>query len=312
MPITPLAGLVGSRRGFWVLLVLPFTVACGDLADPNDVDSSPSNSVSLSGPRVVRFPPRYPVEQRVLAKGYRDAAGECSLDLSVRLAQGQALFRSVAEYNPDTCEYVIAHHPPSSAPPGFPRPPAPPRDQEQSGPSNRESAASNFMPPGQLSAEFWHPDAGGTQASQANSNAQQQQCPEQFGLSAGAQQRLWYEDPIGLDVSEHQLDTWYFYSPDNCIQYLNAVSRTDQLTSTGWVLLEHDLDLYPQLSYTRLDAQAVSAMGNFDFCDPHPTYTTYNNLIRHFDDGYMSFWPGGVKQGECAGFLSFHVFQDTF
>jgi hypothetical protein len=71
----------------------------------------------LEGPHVVRFPLARPVIERIAFKGQRHDTG-CGFPRSFDTpgSQQESIFESVAEVDTVTCDFVVARHPPASAP----------------------------------------------------------------------------------------------------------------------------------------------------------------------------------------------------
>lgn len=281
--------------------LLTLVTACFDSGGSSETASGPSAALTLEGPRVVRYPRTRPEIKRELVMGFRGSDGRCGFQQFVRLGKGEAFFQSVAEYDPETCEFILAHHLPASAPPAHGRRPALPAPGRL---NHDASSALQSDGSDELSTEAWHPDLQGSPSPPSNvksAGSVAELCPVEIGNSAGGLQRLWHEDPVGLTVTEHQLDTSFFYHHGECVQYVNSVSRTNWLWQSGWHLETHSLGIFPQNSqWTRVDATAYSSMENPIFCAFNNTFVNYSpNQLRQFTTGTSA--SGGTSMsGEAA------------
>jgi len=101
------------------LLVVGLAIGCADRGPPTD--EAPSREPGLVGARVVRAPenPRFHADTQLTLQG-RHVNGGCVFERELTLKLGEHVVERVAEYDLETCLYVVergSYDHPSGAPP---------------------------------------------------------------------------------------------------------------------------------------------------------------------------------------------------
>jgi hypothetical protein len=107
-----------------ILTFVVFSAAAAGCSDRSQVIASTENAeLTLHGPDAVRYPARVPILEKYYVKGVINSRGSCGLQRHFEGRPGQRtmVYESVIEADHTACEFIVARHPPESAPAEFHR-----------------------------------------------------------------------------------------------------------------------------------------------------------------------------------------------
>lgn len=224
------------------------------------------------------------------------------MDYEVRKKDDTPIFESVVEYDPDTCRYIIARHPPELVTP-------PPHDF--SPPDNIEtlpSVVQAMAPTAYSDQEVEYALGGGGGWGGGTGGV----CSARVGSFVAGQQWLWTEDPPGIKVSESDHVVTFTYDYDaQCVSWMRSQLWSKAFASSGWQVKKHN-HATPRPrdpDWNSLEAWGYSEMENLTwaatFCptSDDPTYTYYANYMYAYYDGYKSWHFSSWDSGGCSYLL---------
>lgn len=283
------------------LLVIGTVFGCADTGSPTDEIPSSRKPV-LVGPRVQRAPdnPRFHADTHLIFQGRRDASsGACVLGHELTLKRGERVSERTIEIDLDTCRYVVERG-----------------KSDRPLPSNRHADS--------LSARsrvkhYRHPHPVRPSSFKRNGSARSLFSNALFSSSmhstmgpgtSCATQLLWFEDPIGINVTESELHVFWewevFEDPSGEIFYADPFHFLQWYGPSGWQLQSDQLqimDWYPSI----WEIKGFSSMDNNSFpCpDPPPTWTHYNpNQLNIYGNGSVGFYYSVFAHGACSNLLT--------
>ena len=124
-----------------------------------------------------------------------------------------------------------------------------------------------------------------------------------------ARSNLWFEDPIGIDVTRSELHV--IWEGDG----LQVWSATAALASrvyeaSGWYVNYHNLEShYVNPEQTGVEHNGYSIMENYSFPCPEPasTWTNYTpNTMTTHGNGYVTFYSSAYAAGGCSNWLTLY------
>jgi hypothetical protein len=246
--------------------------ACHDAA-PRVTGISASTQPQLGGPHVVRAPAsKYFVEhERVRGRGERSRAGGCILSGADTLSPGQRVGERLVEYDPTSCAYIMA------------------RGDWLPKPATRTSSRKTRQSPA-----FGRPTPSGPVVAQG---------PAAAVASGSAWQRLFYEDPVQINVTETLLEVYYEIS-GGCVSWSSSTHTTTWLDQSGWAL-DFD-DHYQVQGCSAWQHFGEAYFSNDSFCYPGITYNDYyTNEVTPLSDGRVAYSYSADAYGACSSFLTF-------
>lgn len=107
-----------------ILTVVAVSAAAAGCSDRSqDIASTPDAELTLHGPNAVRYPVRSPIIEKYYVKGLVNSRGSCGMHrhFEGRAGQRTVIYESVIEADHTACEFIVARHPPESAPGDFRR-----------------------------------------------------------------------------------------------------------------------------------------------------------------------------------------------
>ena len=109
------------RVNLTFMVVSAAAAGCSDRSQ--DIASTENAELTLHGPNAVRYPAKAPILERIYVKGVITSRGSCGLQrhFEGRAGQRTVVYESVIEADRTTCEFIVARHPPESAPGDFRR-----------------------------------------------------------------------------------------------------------------------------------------------------------------------------------------------
>ena len=166
--------------------------ACQESHDPTGANQG-------SHARLVRFTPRRPVIDRIVIQGQQSGQGGCTFSHPITLRKGQAVLESVLEYDLDSCRFIIARHPVEE----MQLQKAPPAQTRVRSTDNGFVATS-----GDYDSTFTTQEVG-TMPGGASPSSAEAPCDE-VGDAFQPVQEIWYEDPVGIDVTTSRQRDLFF------------------------------------------------------------------------------------------------------
>lgn len=106
-------------RAYGIAALALYGVLAACAGGDSDVPSETVTvSPSLTGAQVVRFPAKDPETDRFAVDGVIDENGKCRLGRQFESPPGVTtrVFESVVEFDPTSCKFVVARHPPEAIP----------------------------------------------------------------------------------------------------------------------------------------------------------------------------------------------------
>ncbi len=313
---------VGQRS--MLLVPLALLASCSGpepIVSPDISAALTEDELVLEGSAVVKRMHEVPEISRTLVQGHKVADGGCAFEATNRReAGGTPTVESVAEYNPETCVYLIATHS-WEAFSGWYR-----RNVDSSGPGTLRSVPDNGSGGGSLSS------FGGSQSSTkqivysggspdlplpgitmpvAAKAKMPSSCSPYVGQLSTPFQEIYTIDPVHITTSRsyHALTYWYLYN--DCVNYVLSYLVSEWFVFSGWELQSHvHPDPFPVNNWSAVLNHPFQTMRNTTFADtfcpwsPGNTYTYYKNWITAWKDGYSSYSWQGYSTGGCSGLLS--------
>jgi hypothetical protein len=252
-----------------VLISIVLVASCGDR---ERVPSGPSNNAEASD--LVRAPVNadFTESDRIQVNGSFDEEARCILRRSYTLPPGNGIYgERIVEFSRSACTFTVA------------------RGRWSRLPGHNQGHTDRVVGSGKTVRHTSGPSAG----------------DDGLFTSGEAWQQLWYEDPIGLNVSEDRI-TLEWQGSQNCgIDDYSYTHDMYWLTATGWVRMFHDkVD-----EEGDCDTRTVWSWSNYmndDFCfwDPDPTGTSYfTNMVTGRNGIAPVFEYSFAANGGCAGWL---------
>jgi hypothetical protein len=257
---------------------------------------------------------RFVERTRVRLKGVREPDGGCGFLREVTLKKGQRRAEREVEYDPTTCDFIVAEGEYRGGADGYDT-----FSTERHfgrGRTDQVSASSSDVSTTSSSRSVGTWSTAGAANQDLSAAAAYGTCPGTVGDIAHAYQVLWYEDPPGLDVTKSDLDLAFQYNYV-CVNAGRSYHTAQWLSGTGWRLTAYGHDAYfSGSSQSYAEAVAYTGFTNSVFgnvvpgCSNTETYTNFKpNQIRGFKDGYVTFIYYATKSGSCKDLLTFMITQ---
>jgi len=303
------------------VLLLTFLFACDHPVRPDAIEDPNGTSAfsgRLTGDNVIRYPSHRSIVSTSIIAGLIDETGSCRIERTARIMKGEALLETVIEYDPDTCTFVVAKHPPDEL--VVTRTAKPDHIGAQSSsaaPSAYATAFSGDYATSTLVDTLER--TGGPGGPLFSSRGQDPQaCYETLGLMGTGFLKAWYQDPVAIEVNSTEHENVFFYLPnEQCVQWSQSTLTSSWYLPTYWFLNGiPTIDLVPLPSND--DWDLVQAVGRAQFkntffanlnplCGFPPnevTYTRFWNELRLSYDGYVTFSLGNTfAWGDCSELL---------
>lgn len=230
-----------SLAGCLLLLL----AACHDAGNSITAPESPSRgrtkgNITVTGSgRILRSPPAGFVEaSRSTQMGTRSSKGGCKLHNSESLASGQRVSMYVAEFDPRTCEFVLARSvvQPRAAATVL----TPDRGLTRSAPTQVMAARTRQAGQSQAAPKMQVPEGPRMNWVPCDGS---EDCAD-YSYSTGSEggtvtqnsfQDLWVEDPVGFMMNQdfNRIDSWTD-SQTGCFTFARAIHGRYRLGTSGW------------------------------------------------------------------------------
>jgi hypothetical protein len=270
------------------LLAVGLAIGCADRGPPTDETSR--RKPVLVGSRVVRAPdnPRFHADTQLTFQGRRLNEG-CVFERAVTMGLGEHVVERVAEYDLETCLYVVergSYDHPSGAPP------------HRHGDTSSTTKVHLGAPRPSSSV------SGGPTPPMFSSTTLTSSC---------ARQHLWFQEPLGIDVSNSELHVIWEWDGE---LVWNSWAELASLAyePSGWRVMYHDLHSDYLSNGTGVTTNGYSEMENGSFPCPSPsaTWTYYwPNSITQWGYGQVTFYHSAYASGGCSNFLTLYTEQWT-
>jgi len=262
--------------------------------------------LTLSGPNVTRIQ-TLPEIGRFLVQGTRTDDGGCQAAHETRLGPDtpKEFFRSVVEYDPDTCQYIFAEHDPVLAPDHGRQRNANVRRPVGDGPLATEGLTQAYAT---SKTKQFSGGGGGGGGGGGPLLAGGEECTTDIGYFAEAFQNLWTVDPVNIEVTRSHHEVLWAYHPGLCSNYMSSYLESSVYQLSGWFMFSGDHDhYYPTFynGYEALRASGEQVMRNDAFCPGggNQTRSSYLNDVYGWESGYASFWHYANNSGGCSSLL---------
>lgn len=129
--------------------------------------------------------------------------------------------------------------------------------------------------------------------------------PTQCRGPSCAQQHLWFEDPVDIDVTRTELHVIWEWEPGE-ILWTDAFYFNDWYAPSGWFLLNSHFDKY-YVTPVATEHNGYSIMQNEGFpCGQSWRHWTYYNpnSMTTYAGGTVSFYYNFYAVGDCANLLT--------
>jgi hypothetical protein len=258
------------------LLAVGLVVGCVDRGPPT---AATSREPVLVGARVVRAPenPRFHAGTQLTFQGRR-LNGGCVFGHEVTLKPGEHVVERIAEYDLDTCLYVVERG-------GYDFPSGPHQYRDTSSTTQLHLGAPSQAP----------------SLEKGNKSIMM--------LQYCARSKLWFEDPIGIDVTRSELHViWTGDGAQVWDSWAELASRVYE--TSGWYVVYHDLESHfvnPEGS--GVETNGYSTMANYAFPCPEPaeTWTYYApNTMTTYGNGIVTFYSSAYAAGGCSSWLTLY------
>ena len=277
--MTSHAPLATSIRSLGIL-VLALAMGCADRGPPTA--ETPSKEPHLVGPRVVRAPenPNFHAKARLMYQGRRDDTGQCMFGHESTLKAGERVVERIAEYDPDTCMYVV-----------------------EQGDYDVRSVRPRFGD----STTFRIERGAGWPSASPGPGANSLFSYSMSWISC-AQQHLWFEDPLFLDVARSELHVIWEWEPSEVLSAYGS-HYLDPLTTTGWYVVDAFVDKY-FIDPAQVVVNGYGTFENTGFpCGPagsqHWAYFSPNGITVRAG-GTVTFSWYAYAVGPCANLLTLY------
>jgi hypothetical protein len=271
---------------------------------------------TLQGPNVVRRPPdRYHEDTaRIVLRGTRMANG-CDYSYEHTMHDKGVVTGWIAEYDPTTCDFVIALGRYTGPAQLDMTGEASLRDTAyaaQGELTNTRTDVSHGSPGFHVVTPFmraaWATKIRPTRSTPAGNASVMPSCPPEVDRYAEAWNWVSLVDPAGLRTSlDSVYGEWAFYE-NVCIQVAIRGYKIAYFTTTQWYANSHGWTSSPftiPYPYHYVSIENYAHFTNIPFCDPvQITYGDYPHVrIIGFDDATVSFFDDANASGDCSSLL---------
>lgn len=264
-----------------LLYVVGLAIGCADRGPPTD--ETPSRKPLLVGARVVRAPenPRFHADTQLTFQGRR-VEGACVFEREVTLSLGEHVVERVAEYDLDTCLYVVERGD---------------YDHTSDAHLHRDTSSTTRVLLG-----------APRPSSSVRGGSRSPMFFSTMTTSSCARSHYWFEDPIGIDVTRSELHViWEWDGAQVWSSW--AEHAYGAYASSGWHMIWNNLESHFLYEGGAVETNAYATMenGSFPCPEPAPTWTYYTpNTMTTWGYGNVTFYSSVYAAGGCSNWLTLY------